>query len=40
MWVDSDRDGIQDEGEPGIPGVTLVLTDARLRVRAAEGLGW
>ncbi|MEE6289324.1 SdrD B-like domain-containing protein [Georgenia sp. MJ173] len=26
VWVDSDRDGIQDEGEPGIPGVTLVLT--------------
>src|SRR5690606_17686643 len=26
VWVDTDRDGDQDEGEPGIPGVTLVLT--------------
>src|SRR5690606_14695099 len=26
VWVDVDRDGIQDDGEPGIPGVTLVLT--------------
>src|SRR5690606_32233638 len=26
VWVDTNRDGIQDEGEPGIPGVTLVLT--------------
>src|SRR5690606_36246459 len=25
-WEDVDRDGVQDEGEPGIPGVTLVLT--------------
>ncbi|HWL45507.1 MAG TPA: SdrD B-like domain-containing protein [Ilumatobacter sp.] len=26
VWVDTDRDGIQDSGEPGIPGVVLVLT--------------
>ncbi|HLS50028.1 MAG TPA: SdrD B-like domain-containing protein, partial [Actinomycetaceae bacterium] len=26
VWVDTNGDGIQDEGEPGIPGVTLVLT--------------
>ncbi len=26
VWVDTDGDGVQDEGEPGIPGVTLVLT--------------
>src|SRR5690606_35413817 len=26
VWVDVNRDGVQDEGEPGIPGVTLVLT--------------
>lgn len=25
VWVDSNRDGLQDEGEPGIPGVTLCL---------------
>lgn len=26
VWEDTDRDGLQDEGEPGIPGVTLTLT--------------
>lgn len=26
VWVDSDRDGIQDSGEPGIEGVVLVVT--------------
>jgi LPXTG-motif cell wall-anchored protein len=26
VWVDTDKDGRQDAGEPGIPGVTLVLT--------------
>ncbi|MCR1783987.1 sortase [Nocardioides carbamazepini] len=26
VWVDSDKDGRQDDGEPGIPGVVLVLT--------------
>ncbi len=26
VWVDTDRDGVQDAGEPGIPGVKLVLT--------------
>jgi len=25
VWVDSDRDGVQDGGEPGIPGVVLVV---------------
>ena len=25
VWLDSDRDGIQDEGEPGIEGVVLTL---------------
>src|SRR5699024_10975578 len=25
VWVDNNRDGIQDEGEPGIPGVTICL---------------
>ncbi|HWL41751.1 MAG TPA: SdrD B-like domain-containing protein, partial [Ilumatobacter sp.] len=28
VWVDTSRDGIQDPGEPGIPGVVLILTDA------------
>ncbi len=27
VWVDSNGDGIQGPGEPGIPGVTLTLTD-------------
>jgi fimbrial isopeptide formation D2 family protein len=28
VWVDTDGDGVQDDGEPGLPGVVLVLTDA------------
>ena len=26
-WIDLDRDGIQDAGEPGLPGVTVTLKD-------------
>ena len=26
VWLDTNRDGIQDAGEPGIPGVTVTLT--------------
>jgi uncharacterized repeat protein (TIGR02059 family) len=26
VWLDTDRDGIQDDGEPGIAGVTLTIT--------------
>ncbi|MFK4760034.1 SdrD B-like domain-containing protein [Microbacterium sp. ZW T5_45] len=26
VWLDTDRDGVQEEGEPGIPGVTLTIT--------------
>ncbi|MFV0309028.1 MAG: SdrD B-like domain-containing protein, partial [Desertimonas sp.] len=26
VWLDDDHDGVQDAGEPGIPGVTLTLT--------------
>ncbi|PJJ65425.1 SdrD B-like domain-containing protein [Compostimonas suwonensis] len=26
VWVDTDRDGLQDAGEPGIPGVVLTVT--------------
>jgi uncharacterized repeat protein (TIGR01451 family) len=25
VWIDTNRDGIQDSGEPGIPGVTVTL---------------
>jgi hypothetical protein len=28
VWFDTDRDGLQDAGEPGIAGVTLLLTKA------------
>lgn len=28
VWEDLDRDGVQDDGEPGIPGVELTLLDA------------
>ena len=28
VWLDSDRDGLQDVGEPGIAGVTLTLKDS------------
>src|SRR5699024_3419488 len=28
VWVDEDADGVQDEGEPGVEGVTVELVDA------------
>ena len=28
VWKDVDRDGVQDAGEPGIPGVTVTITKA------------
>lgn len=28
IWLDADGDGLQDAGEPGIPGVTVALLDA------------
>ncbi len=28
VWFDSDADGIQDAGEPGVPGVSIELIDA------------
>ncbi len=31
VWWDIDKDGIQDEGEPGIPNVTLTLQDGITR---------
>ncbi|MFC7622694.1 SdrD B-like domain-containing protein [Microlunatus sp. GCM10028923] len=27
VWNDTDGDGVQDEGEPGVPGVTVTLID-------------
>jgi len=29
VWIDTDRDGIQDTGEPGFPGVTVNLYDCQ-----------
>ena len=38
VWVDTDRDGVQDPGEPGVPGVVLRVTDPDGRpVRDAAG---
>lgn len=38
VWVDLDQDGVQDAGEPGLPGVELTLTDlAGNPVRDADG---
>jgi uncharacterized repeat protein (TIGR01451 family) len=34
VWLDSDGDGVQDGGEPGIAGVTVELKDASLVVIA------
>jgi uncharacterized repeat protein (TIGR01451 family) len=28
VWYDYDSDGVRDPGEPGIPGVTVVITDS------------
>jgi len=28
VWRDNDADGVQDVGEPGVPGVTVILYDA------------
>jgi hypothetical protein len=28
VWHDQNRDGIQDPGEPGVPGVTVTLYDS------------
>jgi DNA-directed RNA polymerase II subunit RPB1 len=28
VWTDTNRDGIKDSGEPGMPGVTLSITKA------------
>jgi protocatechuate 3,4-dioxygenase beta subunit len=30
VWLDSDQDGVQDSGEPGIAGVTVVVTNGTL----------
>lgn len=30
VWNDTDNDGVQDAGEPGMPGVTVTLYDATL----------
>jgi hypothetical protein len=37
VWHDLDRDGVQDAGEPGIPGVVLKLTGPSGAVTAIDG---
>ena len=42
IWRDDNQNGIQDEGEPGLPGVTLQLldeTDAILATAVSDGQG-
>ena len=34
IWVDADGDGLQDAGEPGLPGVTVTLLNASGNVMA------
>ena len=34
VWIDTDRDGVQDSGEPGVPGVTVNLLDSTGKVIA------
>ncbi|MFD9702102.1 SdrD B-like domain-containing protein [Lentzea sp. NPDC059081] len=29
VWIDLDKNGLQDAGEPGVPGVTVKLSDGR-----------
>ncbi len=38
VWVDENSDGVQDEGEPGIPGVVVQLTPPA-RVNLGNGAG-
>ncbi|MFD4669667.1 SdrD B-like domain-containing protein [Lentzea sp. NPDC058450] len=37
VWADTNRNGVQDEGEPGIPGVTVKLNDGRTTTTDANG---
>lgn len=39
VWQDSDKDGIQDGGEPGIPGVVIRLYDASQNLFAETATG-
>jgi len=44
VWEDIDGDGIQDPGEPGVPGVTLRLRNASsgtlVLTRVTDAAGW
>ena len=43
VWNDLDADGIQDAGEPGIPGITVRLLDASNNIidtAITDGTGW
>ncbi|WP_172802261.1 SdrD B-like domain-containing protein [Agrococcus jejuensis] len=43
VWLDQDRDGIQDAGEPGVAGVTVTLRDASgaaIATTTTDANGW
>ncbi|RME45940.1 MAG: hypothetical protein D6791_09555 [Chloroflexi bacterium] len=40
VWLDSNRDGMRDVGEPGIPGVELTLETAAARGVDALAQSW
>ncbi|PID96745.1 MAG: hypothetical protein CSA84_02910 [Actinomycetales bacterium] len=45
VWIDTDRDGLQSAGEPGVEGVTVTLTDpatgdTRTTTTDADGYYW
>ncbi len=39
VWQDTDRDGVQDSSEPGVPGVTIELLDETNAVAATATTG-
>ncbi|GAA3431444.1 SdrD B-like domain-containing protein [Kutzneria kofuensis] len=39
VWVDSNRNGIQDSGEPGVPGVTVTLKGTQSATTTTNGNG-
>ncbi|HEX7308384.1 SdrD B-like domain-containing protein [Lentzea sp.] len=37
VWVDTNKNGLQDAGEPGVPGVTVRLSDGRTTTTDDQG---
>jgi uncharacterized repeat protein (TIGR01451 family) len=40
VWLDTDRDGVQDSGEPGIPGVVITLTNSSVVTTTTDSDGY